>query len=86
MEELVADEVEDKAMFSLHRVAEEFATRKNYAEVGVVSNSQWNWEYKELHDYSYLTLIVGMQSLNLSIPCTQGITQVDGFHTDPWFL
>jgi len=41
VEQFVADEVEDKSMFSLHRVAEEFATWKNYAEVGVISHSHW---------------------------------------------
>ena len=41
MVKFIADEVENKSMFSLHCVAEEFATWNNDAEVGVVSNSQW---------------------------------------------
>ena len=41
MEQFVADEVEDKSMLSLHRVAEEFATRKSYAEMGIISNRNW---------------------------------------------
>ena len=41
MEQFVADEVEDKAVFSLHRVAEEFSTGKSYAEVRVVSDRNW---------------------------------------------
>jgi len=38
---LIADEVENKSMFSLHHVAEEFATWNNDAEVGIVPSSHW---------------------------------------------
>lgn len=43
MVKFIADEVENKSMFSLrmHRVAEELATWNNDAEVGIVPNSHW---------------------------------------------
>jgi len=46
VEQFVADEVENKSMFSLHCVAEEFATRKSYAEMGIISNRNWKKRYK----------------------------------------
>jgi len=42
VELLIANEVEDKAMFSLYCVTEEFATWKSYAEMGVVSRTITN--------------------------------------------
>ena len=41
MEVLVADEVEDRAMLSLHCIAEQLVVWQQYAEVGVTSHTHF---------------------------------------------
>jgi len=36
---LIGDQVENKAVFSLQRVAEKFTTWKNYAEMGIIPHT-----------------------------------------------